>query len=180
MRELTRDEAIKKVNETFPKERRSQQAVVDLMTSTSSFKRIVHEIPGGAHLTDEEDEESLKLTVFQWLRRTSEFDRWELSLVGDYTAYEDLKDEKEINTRRTVVVDFNHKPNQPVYWKRTINNARKGLAVLIAKALGEYDNVVSIVVDKEGMSVITDASQKFGPKSEHWNPVLIIQTKIIK
>lgn len=174
---MSRDEAVAKVNADLPKEKRTQKAVVDVMTGRGSIKKIVHQIPGGASLIEEEDGETLPVTIFQWLRRTSEFDRWELSFAGEYSAYEDLKDVKGINTRKKVVIDFDWKPGQAVYWKQSRTGARKGLATQIAKALGDYDNVVSVIVDRSALTVITDQSESFGPDSEHWDPVLLIHTK---
>jgi hypothetical protein len=77
-----------------------------------------------------------------------------------------------------VIVDFDWKPGGQLFWKKA-SGGKLILAKLIAKAMNDYDDIVSIIVEKEGLSIITDSTKDapFGIESEHWDPVIIIHGK---
>lgn len=169
MPELSRDEAEKKVN-TLPQDKRNQTAIVNLMNGVGQIKKIVHQIPGGRTLTETEDESTLPAAVFNWVRRAGTFERFEISLIGEYDHYEDLAD-KGFKPRKKMFEDFMNKSGLPPYWQR---KGLKHLANVVAKALAESENPIAIIAEKDGLYVITDGAQKFTPESEEWNPTLII------
>lgn len=167
---MTKEEATAKVS-NMDRDKRSQQAIVDLMIGKGKIEKVVHQIPGGAHMTEQLDSESLKNAVFTWLRRVRDFDRFEISFIGDYETEDQLKD-KGIKPRKVKFHDFNYKAGAPLYWRK------KGiteLANVVTNAINETEDIVSIIIDREGIFVINDLSKdKFGPQHSDWNPSLLI------
>lgn len=169
---LTKQEAETKVNQLSP-DKRNQKAIVDLMTGVGKTERIVHEIPGGATLNETQDEQSLPHTVFNWLRFRPDFERFEISLVGDYQIIDDIE-QLGIKARKKQLESFNYKNGGIVYWKR---KGLKHLGEVLAKYLAEEESPLAIIVDKEGVQLIYDYEKKFKPTSELFHPVLIIHRK---
>lgn len=169
---MNKEEAITKVNQ-LSQDKRNQAAIVNLITGVGKTERIVHEIPGGAHLHDHQDAKSLPNTIFNWLRFRPDFDRFEISFVGDFEVVDDLI-EKGLKARKKQLENFNHKNGQTPYWQK---RGLRHLADLLAKYLVEQESPLSFVVDKEGIQMIYDYDKKFAPDSEIFHPVLIIHRK---
>lgn len=168
---MTKEEAVQKVN-LMDVKKRDQQAIVKLMTG-KQIKKIVHEIPGGATLHEELDQSNLPAAILTWLRRVNNFDTFEISFAGDYQLLENLKDNHQLKVKKSKVVDFHWKAGTSSFWRR---KGLKELANTVADVLSNTQNVVSLIVEKEGIFVITDLNKdsSFGPEHEIWNPVLII------
>lgn len=167
---MSKEDAIARVN-NMDRDKRSQQAIVDLMTGKGRMDRLIHQIPGGAHLTEQLDSDSLKKAVFTWLRRVRDFERFEISFCGDYETDDQLR-EKGIKPRKIKYMDFAYKAGTSFYWRK------KGiveLANVVANAINETEDLVAVVIDREGVFVYSDtAENKFSPENPSWNPVLII------
>lgn len=165
---MSKEEAVKKV-ESLSKDKRNQVAIVNLITGKGKIEKIVHQIPGGATLSETESAETLPIAIKNWLRRTNKYERVEISFIGDYDSYEDLADET-IKPSKKRLEDFNHKPGLTFFWER---KGIQYMSEIIAKAFIEAENPISIIVEKEGLFLITDKNQKFDPSSDKWNPVII-------
>ena len=166
---LSKEEAVTQIK-SLPKDKQNQQAIVSLMAGIGTTERIVHVIPGGAKLTEYEDEASLPTTVFNWIRLRNEFERIEISLVGDYGSYEELSG-LGFKPRKEKVIDFQHSPGGPTFW------AKKGLrhlADLIAQQLFSDGSPITVIVEKEGLFVIKDASETLSPEHASWKPTVIM------
>lgn len=165
---MSKEEALKKV-ESLPKDKKNQVAIVNLISGKGKIEKIVHQIPGGANLANTEDAETLPIAIKNWLRRTNKYEKIEISFIGDYDSYEDLAD-GVIKPSKKRLEDFNHKPGLPPFWER---KGIQYMSEIIAKAFIEAENPISIIVEKEGLFLITDKNLKFDPTSEKWNPVII-------
>lgn len=167
---MTKEEAVTRVS-AMERDKRSQQAIVKLMSGEGRIQKIVHVIPGGIHLVDQLDADNLRTAVFTWLRRERDFERYEISFIGDYDTEDDLKD-KGIRLKKVKVIDFGWKAGAPLYWRK------KGiaeLANLITTILSDTEDLVSVIIEREGIFVITDTKDPpFGPSSENWCPSLLI------
>lgn len=167
---MSKEEAMARVA-NMDKDKRSQQAIVDLVTGRGKIEKLVHQIPGGLHLTEQLDSESLKKAVFTWLRRVRDFERYEISFAGDYDGEDELRD-KGVKPKKSKYADFGWKAGAPLFWRK------KGIAEianLVTNALNDTENIVSVIIEREGVFVVTDSTEpSFSPTSEHWNPVLLI------
>ena len=166
---VSKEEAVNRVS-AMDKDKRHQGAIVDLMLGKGRIEKIIHEIPGGSFLTEQLDSDNLKGAVFTWLRRIRDFERYEISFVGDYDTEDQLR-EWDIRPKKTKIVDFGWRAGAPFYWRK------KGiteLANLVAQALNENEDLVSIIVEREGIFIITDTSHSISPENTNWHPVLIV------
>jgi len=167
---MTKEEAVAKVA-NMDKDKRSQQAIVNLMTGKGKIEKIVHQIPGGAYLTEQLDSENLKKAVFTWLRRVRDFERYEISFAGDYDGDDELR-ERGIKPKHVKYADFGWKAGASFYWRK------KGIAEIaniVTNALNDTEDIVAVIVEREGVFVITDGSTPaFGPDNTNWNPTLLI------
>jgi hypothetical protein len=177
---MTKAEAVAKVA-TLPENKRDQKAIVDLVMGRGKIDKRVHEIPGGSYLLDPERGQSIEKlpsTVFNWLRLTVNFERWEVCFAGDYTDLADLE-AKGIKVSKRKVVDFGYKAGFMPYW---LTKGLRSTADAVAKVLAETNNLVAIAVEKEGIFAIVtterDEEKKFSSSSEHWCPVLITHKTI--
>lgn len=168
---LSREEAIDKVNK-LPNDasRKNQNAIVKLMNDIGGIERKVHEIPGGKNLTEYEDEESLPVAVFTWLRMFPSFERFELSLIGDYGSYEDIGS-LGLKASKIKVEDF-AKSDGKKPWEL---KGFRTVADLIAKYVSsEKRRTLAVILEKDGIYQIYDSSNTFSPEHEAWTPTLIV------
>lgn len=169
--QMSKEEAIKRVEAMVP-DKRNQQSIVNLMVGKENDEKIVHQIPGGANLLEQISQETLPSAIYTWLRRTRNFTRFEISLVGNYDVYEDLADKFFIKAKKIKETDFGWKPGSTFYWQK---KGIRELSKLISEAMNKHENIVSIIVEKEGIFVITDLSKEpFSINSTFWNPTLLI------
>ena len=166
---LSKEEATAQVK-NLPKDKQNQQAVVSLMTGVGTTQRIVHTIPGGARLTEYEDEASLPSTVFNWIRLTNEFERLEVSLIGDYGSYEEISG-FGLKPRKEKIMDFQYQVGGQAYW---VKKGLRNLADMIAKQLFSEGSPITVIVEKEGLWVVRDAGEKLSQEHEAWKPTLIV------
>lgn len=168
--ELSKEEALKRV-EKLPKERRNQQALVKLMHNIDGVERKVWEVPGGKKLIEYEDEESLPLAVFNWLRMYPSFERLEVSFVGGYESMDEIT-AMGLKPMKRRVEDFGYVPGQANYAWTT--KGYRTMADMITKyLLSEKHKTLSVILEKDGMYQVYDASNTFDPDNEHWLPVVI-------
>lgn len=170
-KEMSREEAMDKAS-LLPGDSSSQRAIVSILSGEGSIKRHVYPIPGGKHLTETEDETTLDIAIYNWLRRGGDFEKFEISFAGDYEDINDLS-VNGIKPRRRLISDFNWKNIGLPVWKR---KGLKEFSKTIAKAFLEAENPLAISLEKEGLYIVLDSAKVFVPTSENWNPVLIVHT----
>jgi len=134
----------------------NQESLVKKIQGREAIKPVKRTIPGGKHMTESLDKTTLPNAVYTWLRHCRHFTEGTVSLCTDYTAHK---------TKRTRVVDFD--PNsRNAEWEL---RGKRWLAERVAEVL-YMDNVLAVVIEREGLYGIFDTEKKFNSKSEDWEP----------
>jgi len=160
---MNKEEAKSKVEFSNKK---NQEAIVKLILNEPKIKRLVHQIPGGATLNETQNAKTLNQTIYNWLRIKKDFERFEISLVGDYEDISELNVDS-LKPRRKSLEKFGSRPP----WRSGEKNA---LAEKLSQYLTNIESPMSIIVDLSGIYVIEDSTGSFSPENELWNPVLIV------
>lgn len=154
---ITKHEAIKQLGNNSQVS--NQTSLVKKLAGPQINKSLKMMVPGGANLTELVSRENLPEAVFTWLRRCRHFKDVLISFADDPYA---------LDHTTSLVVDFETRGTQP-QWEV---EGKKWLADRVAEVLN-MEHVIGVKVEKQGISVILDKNQSFGPSSQAWNPNLV-------
>ena len=153
---VTKTQAINELNSSPNPS--NQQALVKHIIGTKAKKTIKRIIPGGKTLTEDIAVKDLPGVIYTWLRGCSYFSQVTVSFAKDPSIY---------SPKQIKAVDFDPKASHP----RWESEGKRWLANTIASLL-EADNILSVSVDRCGITTFVDGKGKFSEKSEDWEPYI--------
>jgi len=151
---LTKTEAIKQLD--GPGSVSNQTALVKKIIGSGRTKTIRRVIPGGKTMTTDLQPEQLPRAAYNWLRYCAHFTECIISLAEDHTT-------RKTSTKKILDFDTNTKNYE---WDL---RGKRWLAERVADAL-KIDNLVALIIKKEGIYSVTDTTGEFSPDSEDWVP----------